>query len=61
MMLLTDRPLETISRLVEWQLNQWDEYQHQEWKAFMKRGHEKFLIRVPSQRKAIEMYEKRKK
>jgi hypothetical protein len=50
-----------LADALKWYLNQWDEYQRREWKAFMKRGHEKFLLRVPEQREAIEMYEKRKK
>jgi hypothetical protein len=53
--------LQELADLLEWCLNQWDEKQRQEWRDFMKKAHEEFLIRVPTQRKAIEMYENRKK
>jgi hypothetical protein len=53
--------LQQLADSLKWRLNQWDEKQRQEWRNFMKKAHEEFLIRVPAQRKAIEMYETRKK
>ncbi|MDR2642756.1 MAG: hypothetical protein LBC74_08170, partial [Planctomycetaceae bacterium] len=53
--------VEQLAKAIKWYLNQWDEDQRQGWKAFMKRGHAKFLHRIPEQRDAIESYEKQKK
>ncbi|MGL6193829.1 MAG: two-component regulator propeller domain-containing protein, partial [Thermoguttaceae bacterium] len=56
-----DEEIDKLAKSLKWRLNQWDVNQRREWRDAMRYAHEEFLKRCPSQRKAIEQYENRKK